>query len=81
MLVAKNILTHDYYLKVRQKGVNIFLYNEIDFIPAPKEEDNEILKVENESKKDMIRRFTVCQRYQPTPNNENDEKNERRWFN
>jgi len=42
MLVAKNILTHDYYLKVRQKGVNIFLYNEIDFIPPAKEITKEI---------------------------------------
>lgn len=42
MLIAKNILTHDYYLKVRQKGVNIFLYNEIDFIPPAKEITKEI---------------------------------------
>ena len=42
MLVAKNVITHDYYLKVRLKGVTIFLYNEIDFIPPSKEETNEV---------------------------------------
>ena len=42
MLIAKNILTHDYYLEVRQKGVNIFLYNEIDFIPPAKVITNEV---------------------------------------
>ncbi len=37
MLLAKNFISHDVYLKARAEGVHIFLFNEIDFIPPDEE--------------------------------------------
>lgn len=42
MLAAKNLITHNYYLKAKRKGVKIFLYNEIEFIPPKDNLNNEV---------------------------------------
>ena len=42
MLLAKNFISHKYYLWAKSKGVKIFLFNEIDFIPNEIKESDEI---------------------------------------
>ncbi len=42
MLVAKNFISYNYYLWAKSKGVKVFLFNEIDFIPDELEE-NEVV--------------------------------------
>lgn len=42
MLVAKNFISYKYYLWAKSKGVKIFLFNEIDFIPNELEQTDEI---------------------------------------
>ena len=42
MLTAKNFISYNYYLWAKSKGVHIFLYNEIDFIPDEVKSSGEI---------------------------------------
>ncbi len=42
MLVAKNFISYNYYLWAKSKGVKVFLFNEIDFIPDESEGSGEI---------------------------------------